>query len=200
MTERELYDGVIVEGTTDLFFVADLLHRLGAGWCLIGGLAVNTYASPVYTADCHLVVVACDLGIVLADLRVANFAIKERAHWMIAQRRLKPGERGTHRLLVQFPQEARYQIFPDRAAVRPVFGRDLPVAGLEDLVRGKVWAWSDPTQRPTKRMKDALDLMRLAEVEPAVVLPLLPDELRAQAKQVQAQTRAEDEDSMGDDA
>jgi hypothetical protein len=200
MTEREIYDGVIVEGTTDLFFVVDLLHRLGAGWSLIGGLAVNTYASPVYTADCNLVVVARDLSGVLAGLREANFSVKEHPHWTNAQRRLKRGASSAHRLMVQFSQEARYQDFPDRAALRPVFGRDLPVAALEDLVRGKVWAWSDPTRRPTKRMKDALDLMRLVEVEPAVVIPLLPAELRAQAEQVQAQPLTEDEDSMDEDA
>jgi hypothetical protein len=85
--------------------------------------------------------------------------------------------------------------------MRPVFGQDLPVAALEDLVRGKVWAWSDAARRPTKRMKDALDLMRLVEVEADVVMPLLPEELRAQALQIQisADTACADEDSMGEE-
>ena len=31
MTATELYDGVIMEGTSDLFFVADALQRHSAG-------------------------------------------------------------------------------------------------------------------------------------------------------------------------
>jgi hypothetical protein len=200
MMEREIYDGVIVEGTADLFFVTDILLRRSAAWCLIGGLAVNTYASPVYTADCDLVVVARDLGDVIAELRAANFAVKKHPHWTNAQRRLKRGELGTHRLMVQFTREPRYQSFTERAVLRPVFGRDLPVAALEDLVRGKVWAWGDATRRPTKRIKDALDLMRLVEVEPALVMPLLPEELRTQAEQVRAHATTHDEDGMGEES
>ena len=51
MTEQEIYDGVIVNGTTDFVFVAETLRRHGTSWCVIGGLAVNSYVTPVYTAD-----------------------------------------------------------------------------------------------------------------------------------------------------
>jgi hypothetical protein len=91
---------------------------------------------------------------------------------------------------------------PENQRVRQaVFDRDLPVAALEDLVRGKVWAWSDAARRPTKRLKDALDLVRLAEVEPDLVMPLLPEELRVQAVQIRnfACSASVDEDSMGEE-
>ena len=200
MTERELYDGVIVEGTTDLFFVTDLLTRRGAGWCLIGGLAINAYVSPVYTAGCDLIVVSADLGPVLDELRSAGFRIKEFAFSINAQRRLKPGERSTHRLMVQFTKPEKYQAFTDRATLRTVFGREMPVAALPDLVQGKLWAWGDVTRRNSKRMKDAFDLVRLAEDYPDIVEPLLPSGLRADSEANRKKIAStEDEDGMGEE-
>jgi hypothetical protein len=200
VTERELYDGVIVEGTSDLFFLVDLLQRHDAAWCLIGGLAINAYVAPVYTADCDLVVVAAGLEAVLADLKAADFRIKEFPFSINAQRRLKPGEKSTHRLMVQFTQPERYQGFLDRAELRAVFGRDMPVASLPDLVQGKLWAWNDSTRRPTKRDKDRFDLLRLAEVYPEVVEPLLPAALRADSEANRAHIAAtEDQDNVSEE-
>ena len=181
MTEIELYDGVIMEGTSDLFFVADTLQRHGAGWCLIGGMAINAYVVPVYTADCDLVVVAADLEPVLADLRAADWRIKAFSFSINAQRRLKRDEKSTHKLMVQFTRPERYQSFVDRAVLRTVFGRDLPVASIPDLVQGKLWALGDPSRRESKSLKDTLDVLRLAEEYPEVVEPLLPEELRARS-------------------
>ncbi len=181
MTERELYDGVILEGTSDLFFVADTLQKHGAGWCLIGGTAVNAYCLPVYTSGCELVVVAADLAPVLADLRAADWRVKEFPFSVNAQRRLKPREKVTHKLMVQFTKPERYQSFADRAALRPVFGRDLPVASIPDLLQGKLWALADPTRRESKAGKDWVDILRLAEEYPEVVEPLLSEEMRARS-------------------
>jgi len=65
-----------------------------------------------------------------------------------------------------------------------VFGTPLPVAALEDLVQGKLWAATDSKRRPSKRAKDEADLLRLCETHPHL-LPLIPagmfarvDELR----------------------
>lgn len=181
MTEREIYDGVIMNGTTDFAFVVEALRRHGARWCVIGGLAVNAYAEPVYTVDLDLVVIADDLEPILIDLRAADFKIKEFPFSINAQHR---GNRldgqTTNRLMVQFTRPECYQSFVDRAALRPVFGLDVPVASLADLVRGKLWAWSDPARRESKKQKDKLDLMRLAETFPGEVEPLLPEPLRAE--------------------
>lgn len=182
MTATELYDGVIMEGTSDLFFVADALQRHGAGWCLIDGMAINSYATPIFTTDCDLVVVAADLGPVLADLREADWRIKEFPFSINAQRRLKGNERSTHKLMVQFTRPERYQSFAERAVFREVFGRDLPVACIEDLVQGKLWALADPSRRESKSLKDTLDLLRLAEEYPERVEALLPDGLRARSQ------------------
>jgi hypothetical protein len=37
------------------------------------------------------------------------------------------------------------------------------VASIEDVLRGKVWAASDETRRPSKRQKDLADIARLLE-------------------------------------
>ena len=177
MTEREIYDGVIMNGTEDFIFVAETLRRHGPGWCVIGGLAVNSYAAPVYTADLNLVVVAADLEPVLADLRAADFRVKEFPFSTNAQRRVGRTETSANMLMVQFTKPDRYQSFVERAALRPVFGIDVPVAALEDLVQGKLWAWSDATRRPSKHAKDESDLFRLAEAYPQII-SLLPAELR----------------------
>lgn len=197
MTEREIYDGVIMNGTTDFTLVVETLRRHQAGWCVIGGLAVNTYATPVYTADLDLVVVATELEPVLADLRAADFRVKEYPFSVNAQRRAGPGGQAATKLMVQFTRPDRYQSFVERAVLRPVFGLDVPVAALADVVQGKLWAWSDPSRRPTKKLKDRLDLLRLAEAHFAEVVPLLPDELRSEAEDSRA--RGWQDDGWGEE-
>ncbi len=185
MTEQEIYDGVIVNGTKDFIFVAETLRRHGAGWCVIGGLAVNAYATPVYTADLDLVVIANDLEPVLADLRAADFRVKEFPFSTNAQRRAGQTETSANMLMVQFTKPDRYQSFVERAVLRTIFGIDVPVAALEDLVQGKLWAWNDPTRRAGKHLKDGTDLARLGEAFPEVI-PMLPAELRAEIEKRQS--------------
>ena len=194
MTEREIYDGVVVNGTKDFIFVAKTLYRHGAGWCVIGGLAVNAYAAPVYTADLDLVVVTTDLEPVLADLRAADFRVKEFPFSTNAQRRAGRTETSANMLMVQFTKPDRYQSFVERAVLRTIFGIDVPVAALEDLVQGKLWAWNDSTRRPSKHAKDESDLLRLGEAYPEVIL-MLPMELRTK---IEGRQFAED-NGWGDD-
>jgi hypothetical protein len=52
------------------------------------------------------------------------------------------------------------------------------MASLEDVFLGKLWAWKDPAGRLSKRKKDELDLIRLAEAY-ASLQANLPPELRA---------------------
>jgi hypothetical protein len=47
---------------------------------------------------------------------------------------------------------------------------------LENVIRGKVWAWQDKQRRSTKRKKDELDLMRIAETYPELSR-LVPTEI-----------------------
>ena len=69
-------------------------------------------------------------------------------------------------LRIQFTTDPRYQDFPSRAQRKTVLGTEVLVACLEDVTRGKLWAWADPARRLSKRKKDELDLIRLAEAYP----------------------------------
>ena len=190
MTEQEIYNRVVMGGTTDFTLVVESLRRHGAGWCVIGGMAVNSYVTPVYTADLDLVVVAADLAAVLAYLWAADWRIKEHLYSINAQRRAGPTQRADSMLMVQFSKPEEMQPYVDRAMLRPVLGLDVPVAALPDLVAAKVAAWSEPRRRPNKRRKDELDLLRLAETFPDVVDELLPAMLRQQAQADRAQVDA----------
>ena len=158
MTAEEIYESVTNGGSSDFAEVAAILDRSG-GWCLIGGLAVNCYVEPVYTVDADIVVVAHHLAAIREELAAAGFRLEQFTHSLNAS---KPGSK----LQIQFTQDARYQDFIGRAERREVLGNFVPVARLEDIMQGKIWAWTDPERRPTKRKKDELDLMRIGEAFP----------------------------------
>src|SRR6266702_1157241 len=168
MTAAEIYESVTNGGASDF---ADLVTVLNENkpWCLIGGLAVNCYVEPVYTVDVDLVVVAANLEQIGRELEAARFRVKRFEHSMNAQR---PGSK----LNVQFTTDVRYQDFLAGATERQVLGLAVPAASLQDIVRGKVWAWKDEQRRSTKRKKDELDLMRIAETHPEL-RGLIPTEI-----------------------
>ena len=199
MTEREIYDGVIVNGTTNFIFVAETLRRRGARWYVIDGMAVNSYVKPAYTADLDLVVISADLEPVLADLRAADFRVKEFPFSTNAQQRAGQTEISAYMLMVRFTKPGCYQPFVERASLRPIFGVDVPVASLADVVQGKLWVWNDPSRGPGKHLKDQFDLLRLAEERFDEVVPLLPDELRAAAESDRARRLETGDNGWGDD-
>jgi hypothetical protein len=83
------------------------------------------------------------------------------------------------KLNVQSTTDPRYQSFLANATEREVLEARVPVASLEDIIRGKVWAWRDPARRLSKRKKDELDLVRIAEAYPQL-RALIPNEIVAQ--------------------
>ena len=171
MTAREAFDAVSNGGLKDLEIMLAICRRHG-GYCVIGGLAVNTYVRPVYTMDADIVIAADKLASVRSDLLAAGFTVQEETWSLNAQ---KPGSD----LRIQFTRDPRYQSFLSAAVPAKVLGCDAMVASLRDLFAGKVLAWSDPDRRLSKRKKDEADLIRLAEDHPEV-RPLLPEELRRQ--------------------
>jgi hypothetical protein len=58
-----------------------------------------------------------------------------------------------------------------------VLGIRVKAACREDVTQDKLWAYGDPRRRLSKRKKDELDLIRLAEAYPELK-SLYPDELR----------------------
>jgi hypothetical protein len=69
-------------------------------------------------------------------------------------------------LRVQIQLDPRYEPFVARAIERDVLGRRLPVASLDDVLQGKVWAAGDASRRASKRQKDLADIARLIETYP----------------------------------
>jgi hypothetical protein len=171
MTAQEAFNAVSGGGFDDLRTVLAICERHG-GYCVIGGLAVNTYVRPVYTMDADLVIAADKLPFVRAELAALGFAVQEEAWSLNVQH---PGSE----LRIQFTKDPRYQGFIAAAIPARVLGCEAKVAALRDLVTGKVLAWSDPNRRLSKRKKDEADLIRLAESHPEV-RALLPEELRRQ--------------------
>ena len=137
-----------------------LLTEHGIRYCVIGGTAANAYVAPVVTLDLDLVVAMERLPQVEALLR-DHFAAQRFAHSLNVS---SPGSN----LRVQIKTDPRYAPFVERAVARDVLDLSLPVAGLEDLLQGKLWAATDPTRRPSKRLKDLADIARLVEAYPAL--------------------------------
>jgi hypothetical protein len=82
-------------------------------------------------------------------------------------------------LRIQFTTDTRYQTFLARSIQAEVLGVHVRIACLQDVTQGKLWAYGDPQRRLSKRKKDELDLIRLAEAHPELK-SLYPAELREQ--------------------
>lgn len=168
MTAEEVYESVTNGGASDFSAAVEIFERFGP-WCLIGGLAVNCYAEPVYTVDADFVLVAGEMEKVQTALVDGGFSLQTFPHSVNARR-------SGSKLSLQLTTDPRYQSFPERAERREVLGLTVPVAALKDVVQGKIWAWQDQERRLTKRKKDELDLLRLAEAHPALH-PIMPLEI-----------------------
>jgi hypothetical protein len=57
-------------------------------------------------------------------------------------------------LRIQLQTDKRYQDFIGRAASQSVLGYQMKVASAEDVLQGKIWAYSDEQRRKSKRQKD----------------------------------------------
>jgi hypothetical protein len=123
-------------GASDFSRVIAVCESFGP-YCLIGGLAVNCFVEPVYSVQAEIVI--ADMPPAL-DLNSA--------------------------LDIQFIADDRYQAFVNRAETREVLEVQTRVACLADVAQGKLWAYSDPKRRLSKRKKDELDLILLAEAHP----------------------------------
>jgi hypothetical protein len=171
MTAAEAYELTTQGGATDFARLIAACERSGP-YCLIGGLAVNCYVEPVYTLDADLVVVASSLPGLCDELRRQGFRVEEHPHSINVQ------AEGSD-LRIQFTTDSRYQEFPSRSAFAEVLGCRVRIASLEDVTQGKLWAYTDPGRRLSKRKKDELDLIRLAEVNPGLAASY-PEPLRRQ--------------------
>jgi hypothetical protein len=171
MTAAHVYELTTQGGATDFARLIRACESFGP-YCLIGGLAVNCYVEPVYTLDADLVVVSSSLDNLRAHLEDHGFKTEIHQHSVNA---LAAGSD----LRIQFTTDQRYQAFLPRAVQAEVLGIRVNIASLEDVTQGKLWAFTDPRRRLSKRKKDELDLIRLAEAYPRLK-SVLPQDLQDQ--------------------
>ncbi|MDZ4858827.1 MAG: nucleotidyl transferase AbiEii/AbiGii toxin family protein [Candidatus Hydrogenedentes bacterium] len=134
----------------------DCLERADLSWCTINGTAVNHWAKgPMVTRDLDFVVAPDSVERAVMLLEDAGF-VCERFDWSI-------NFQGRSSVSFQFSTGEFYREFPSRAVPADVHGILLRVASLDDTLTGKLQAWSDPSQRQSKRIKDLADIARLIE-------------------------------------
>lgn len=161
MTMRQFYDWQSAGGATDVAKLVQALEAREIPWCMIGGLAVNHWATePIATADVDVVIAAEWVEAAVVALQESGFTT-ERFEWSI-------NLKGRSRVSVQISTEAFYREFPSRSVPADVHGLLMRVASLEDTLAGKLKAYSDPERRASKRQKDLTDIARLVEAHPQV--------------------------------
>lgn len=126
------------------------------------------------TLDVDFVVAADSIDKAETALTDAGFR-SEHFEWSI-------NFKGTSKVAVQLMTEDMYRDFASRGIAADVHGILMRVASLEDTLQGKIRAWSDPTRRQSKRIKDLADLARLVESHPDL-WETLTDELKGQIDQ-----------------
>ncbi|MGH9364086.1 MAG: hypothetical protein ACRD1B_02315 [Thermoanaerobaculia bacterium] len=158
MRALEFWKTVTVDESDLLGRFLDVLERARIRYCVIGGQGVNAYAEPVVSLDLDVAVAVDQLPGMEALLSKA-FRVERFAH------SLNVSLSGSD-LRIQIQTDPRYADFVAGAAPRDVLGVTLPVAAIEDVLRGKVWAAQDPSRRASKRQKDLADIARLLETRP----------------------------------
>ncbi len=177
MTGREFYNWQTGGGADDVAKLVGCLESTGVAWCVIGGVAVNHWADqPMVTQDVDFVVAADGIERAISMLQQAGF-VAERFEWSV-------NFRGRSAVSAQLSTEEFYRDFPSRAVPADVHGVLMRVASLEDTLRGKMKAWSDPQRRQSKRIKDLADIARLVESH-ANLWEMLTDELKGQLRSPQ---------------
>ena len=158
MRALDFWKAVTLDRIDLLEQVVDILRELGISYCVVGGQAVNAYVEPLVSLDLDLVVAADRLETLESRLR-ASFRVEEFPH------RLNVSQTGSD-LRIQVQTDPRYARFLEGASEWEVLGTPMPVAAVEDVLQGKIWAVADEARRPSKRQKDLADIARLIEKFP----------------------------------
>jgi hypothetical protein len=158
MTKRQFFNAISNGGDAVLKRILGLLKKARADYCVIGGLAVNAYVEPVVSLDLDIVVITDALDTFLG-LAQRTFKVERYPHSI----NLKAKQSD---LRIQLQTDQRYQDFISRAVRKKVLGQQMKVGALEDVLQGKLWAYSDKQRRMSKRQKDLADIYRLVEAYP----------------------------------
>lgn len=158
MRAQAYWRAVVADKSNFLSRVIELLTEERIHYCVLGGQGVNAYAEPVVSLDLDIVIGVDQLE-KAEQLLAKEFRVERFPH------SLNVSAAGSD-LRLQIQTDPRYEAFLARTTVRDILGQGLPVASVEDVLQGKVWAALDPARRPSKRQKDLADIARLLEVYP----------------------------------
>jgi hypothetical protein len=160
MRAREFWKTVTLDRSEFLDRFLAVLREHGIRFCVVGGQGVNAYVEPVVSLD-------LDLAVTVEQLPRAESALRGPFRLERFEHSLNVSAADSD-LRIQLQTDPRYGAFVDRATERKVLGLRLPVASLEDVLQGKIWAVTDSTRRASKRQKDLADIARLLEAYPAL--------------------------------
>ena len=160
MRAAAFWKTVTLDRSNFLESLIGLLDEHGIRYCVIGGQGVNAYVEPLVSLD-------LDLVVAMEQLDEAGRLLEQRFKVERFEHSMNVSAAGSE-LRVQVQTDPRYFAFVGSAARREVLGVPLPVATIEDVLQGKVWAASDAGRRPSKRRKDLLDIERILEQYPAL--------------------------------
>jgi len=164
----------LANGEADVIQIfLDMIEKKGIDYCLIDGLAVNAYTKPVVSLDLDMVVAVSDIDKLCKEAG-NEFTIERFAHSV----NLKSHKSD---IRIQLQTDPRYQKFIKNAKERKVMEYNIRVASLEDVLQGKIWAYSDDKRRESKKQKDLADIYRLVEDYPRLNT-LLPKVLKNKIK------------------
>ncbi|MBI5555179.1 MAG: nucleotidyl transferase AbiEii/AbiGii toxin family protein [Elusimicrobia bacterium] len=169
MTSKEFLNKLAKSKKDLLQEFINILKKRKIKFCVIGGLAVNAYAEPVVSLDFDAVIIVDQLEDLLIELR-PKYKIKKFPN------SINIGSPSSN-VRIQLQTDPRYQEFIKYAVQKNVLGYKLPVAVIEDVLQGKIWAALDEQRRPSKRQKDLADILRLMEAKKSIA-KLVPASLK----------------------
>jgi hypothetical protein len=158
MKARTLWKTATLDHSNLLENLIELLKENDIRFCVIDGQAVNAYAEPLVSLDLDLVVAVDQINKV-ETLFEQHFDVKRFPHSLNVT--IPHSD-----VRVQIQTDKRYSSFLERASPRSILGMELPVASVEDVLQGKIWAALDSERRGSKRQKDLADIARILENYP----------------------------------
>lgn len=158
MHALEFWKAITMDKANHLESFLAALEEKQIRFCVIGGQGVNAYVDPLVSLDLDLAVAITQAG-QIEPLLARNYKVTRFPHSLNIE--LPDSD-----LRIQIQTDSRYGMFVERASRREVLGLEMPVARLEDILQGKIWAIQDPNRRASKRQKDLADIARILESYP----------------------------------
>lgn len=146
-----------------------LLDNEEIDYCIIGGMGMNTYCEPIITLDFDCVIVMEKIPLIPKILKEKGFKVKKHPHTLEIKSKYSD-------VRIHIQLDSRYENFLKNAKYHKILGYRMKVASKEDLLIGKIWAYTDTERNRLKKEKDLLDIKRLVEKYPELK-PLIPSEV-----------------------